>query len=766
MVKMLFILLAALMLASCSGSSWWGEKAPPPKVAVSPSTVSDCPATDKIIKGNETESLYAMKCLEDDVNDAWGKIQGSQKNLLKAEELDNLIERGILDISEGDKKLSKQKLSAVKILLGFNKDISREDTDSLIAWIKQNRSEIRKIYAKLIQEKNPVQYADLKSILNLSSSYLRNRNLDIPKKKLGSVLNTLAYNGDPESPVEESALVAYDVLGVLCPQHSASKSWNSEILAYCFDSLANDFSEGEAWLNFMLNQRAGGYYTPEIHESLKKFSQMLERRTSSPELDGFHPELWVALAAKMKAAPPEDFLKSLNAINAFEKNSNGHFLHPKIVNVVFRVIEDMHRNLLDALPAYSLAMGEAKCINGKVYMWRDCILPRDVIANNEALKVIDRVVSPHFGVDAAPVTGKKFKKILLYQALSNEIIRAFDKDGDGIISSPHFGDDEVTQLLGVALSSVDTISTFINNLKSRANGIALKDQDSDANKYDHLNMPGLARLVTLAGSDVLVRRTKEDRILLEKVLANIFNTFPSHSLQLDRDAMTAILVFVDSFGTLRDFYLSDQLPGQKIVSYQHPTQDKVMVDRPSAVDALPEILSTQFPRTYAACMAVGFERTCGIALDEVLPSADPGSNWTSAGDLDMLTLVVGSLENIFDSCDFDQNGGLSSSLWDGEDELDCTVSKITNIVKRLMESKLVKIKNPKMVKFVLGTVDSIFLTRSFAKAALVRGTANKAMIGPFRTINKEATLGSIYSLMAEILASDRVSALKKQQMQR
>jgi hypothetical protein len=753
-------LLPLLLLTACSPAQWWGEAPPPARVAEAPKSASDaCPEPAALLKGSEAESQQALECLNSDIEDAWKKIRGQESESLAEAEIDTLIERGIIDLAKGNTALSKRKVRAVRRLLAIDSRITKKDTKALLAWLQEHRQELRRLYQLFSHAESDIRYQDFRAALELSSSYLKHRNWKIPREELGRALVDLTADGNAESVTPEVVLVVHDAVGALCPGHQKRGIWDGALLSSCLDSLAQDFDAGSDWVDFVLNQVRPGVDLEKVKKSLDNFLPVVEKRMSHPDATGLNPALWVALARKLKAMPPEGFLESLNIIGKLHSKSSGHYIDPGAITLTLRIVRAYHELMLNGIPSFREAHAKGKCVNAATD-WRNCVLPDPHSIRNQAFQKILKSRNTAYGEYALPFDGHLFKKIALFHALSGEIISSFDSDKDGVISSRwDDSQDEIMNLVSVSLSSVDVITRFINNMKARVRGDALFEQE-EFSSIGHLNLKGLARLITLAGGEIIVNREKEERIFLEKLIANLTNSFPTNSVQLDHDAMSATLVFVSSFGAYRDSYLST--PG--ILQRPHPRYGKTQVDRPSVIQALPKILERNFPRTLKSCQSFGFERSCGISMDEVLPPADPGGDWTSASDLDILTMITASLESLLDSCDYDGSGTLGWNLFDGQDELDCTFTKFSSVTKRLMEAKIVNVEQEQRVRALLSSLNSIFITRSFAKVAMIKGTTSGIVAAPITLwFQKDASLGSIYALLAETLAKDRVKALENPQ---
>jgi hypothetical protein len=274
----------------------------------------------------------------------------------------------------------------------------------------------------------------------------------------------------------------------------------------------------------------------------------------------------------------------------------------------------------------------------------------------------------------------------------------------------------------------------------------------------------MARLVVLIGSDILPMRSYKERGFIKGLAANVLNLFPAGSVTMDQISLTAIFNMLDSFAKLRDSYLgvgNTPFPTTSIVQTKYDAEkQEVFVRRQDVIERLPSILQQEFPRTYASCMEFGFERSCGIFLAEILPkTGDDGSDWITASNLDLITLTASGIESLVDSCDKNADSRLSWNLFDGKDELDCAFSSASDITRRLMESKIIRMDGlgKDIAKFVMRIIDSNFLTRPFGKVALMEGTKRHVLLAPLLMLKyRSASIGSIYAFAAEMADGDGV----------
>ncbi|MCM2322746.1 MAG: hypothetical protein NDJ90_05755, partial [Oligoflexia bacterium] len=220
---------------------------------------------------------------------------------------------------------------------------------------------------------------------------------------------------------------------------------------------------------------------------------------------------------------------------------------------------------------------------------------------------------------------------------------------------------------------------------------------------------------------------------------------------------------------------------------KQPDTQQFVVDRDSVVKNLDKMMAAAFPRTFESCStflqdcdwrgqnckpsSVSFERSCGIAMDEILSGPMPGTNNLSTGDLDVLTILALAMEATIDTCNVqdedDQRDSLHWSLVDGGDELDCGFVKAKDVVNRLMESKILQVKgvDSGVIKLMLDFTSATFITRPMGKVAMIRGQLSVTDLLwnelTFWAYRKGATVGSLYALISDIADSERARGIEK-----
>jgi hypothetical protein len=148
-----------------------------------------------------------------------------------------------------------------------------------------------------------------------------------------------------------------------------------------------------------------------------------------------------------------------------------------------------------------------------------------------------------------------------------------------------------------------------------------------------------------------------------------------------------------------------------------------------------------------------------------MPKADDANKFINPSDLDVMTIVAIGMEGVFDTCGKHKDGTLQSSLIDGNDDLDCGFTRMKDVAERLLDSKIVQTNaaTRATAEQLLDAINSIFLTRTIGKVALIRGTKDDPVVNLplFWLWGKKATIGSSYALLSDVIASDRVDEAKR-----
>jgi hypothetical protein len=421
------------------------------------------------------------------------------------------------------------------------------------------------------------------------------------------------------------------------------------------------------------------------------------------------------------------------------------------------------------MPLYQAAFKNGECQEKNISTWRDCSFTLDQVVelvnkdkNLIAFNVVKNVITPNYASDIKPITPKLISSLLELNSISAKIIKTFGSGEDGYITSTDVnGENEVMGMLERCLVSIETLTDFNSNLQD---GIA-KETSSNFNPStitDDLNIKGLSRLVTMVGSDILVRRDKDSKITAEKILKNLTNIFPQGSLHLNTMEVTAVINLLDSFPKYREKLFSNKKLTLDV--WTDPKTRERYVEFDSFVNSIPAIMQQYFPVSYQSCDEIQFDRTCGLSFKQLFADMDTNKQgYIVESDIDMMFLIATAMEGVVNTCDFNSDNKLGWSLINGNDELDCAFSKLSHVTRRLIDAKIIDESTNELIKIALAFVDSNFITRTIGKSILVTGSLNKFLTWvPQYLFKRHATVGSLYALLAEVQNPEEAKRLQKQ----
>jgi hypothetical protein len=773
--------IASIGLTSCGLKHWLGE-APPPVRIVSKADASsqsgpggDCDSWTKIYEGTEEESSSTFECWAAKEPDVWKKVRGARPGELTEREIALIIRNGIISIDGGEpaRAMWIRRFIALKQLLGFGPTVTKEKVDRWISWLRAHRSAIRSSYKKLVpfEKVNNFTYSDMQLALETGSSFLRELGWEKSSTELFPLLRDAFNITDSQTltGLEPGVRAARNALGYICPLQSAATHVQPTEIADCFDHASVHFKPSARWVEFMINDKSSilNSEAARIKDSIRTAEPLVEKWFSQPHLTAIDTRLWVEFAKAMGAHPPDHFIDSLQLIRKVDSDSDKYSIRPVVMNRVFALIQEYENLMLDAIPEFSWAYRKHQCVNEKATSWKECIL-KDTSAREKS-KTIDmvlRVKNFRHGIEAVPLDGSVMSTIAFFDAASEQIIQIFDENKDGVISVD-IGTNKNDELVTFITSSIETyqsIERYLSNLGKRLNGhaLALLNDEGAITLSPQWNLTAFAKLIA-SSHDVLVERNQEQRNFFEKVLDNVANTFPTGSVALDRPAITAILTNLTSLPHYRQLALEEILGGKEAA--QDAMERDFLITRDVFRAHIGDILKRNFPRTFQRCTEFGFEKSCYIAFDEIMPSPDEARKFISQSDLDLATITAIAMEGVFDTCGKNQDGTLAYSLFDGNDELDCGFNKMKIAGTRLMDSGIVQVspQTKALADLALETINSTSITRPIGKVALIRGTKSTPFLNIplFWAFGKRATIGSSYGLLSDIIASDRVKEANK-----
>ena len=765
-------ILAVMTFDGCSLRSWWGEKGPAREAISMPDTKPSCGDLAEVLTGSEERSLAVFDCLQLRFSSLWENVEGHKKNSLSDEEFSILVRKGVLGI-HGDREDLLKRVFTLKNMLGIKPGLIRAEVDSWLDVARKVRGGARYLFQKIKSRNEPFFYSDLELGVAVSAPVLSKAAVDFNSREVADLwISVLGLQDrDIVGTLPAGLDFAINILNAVCPNFSVRDRWNSVETSQCLQLLVGQFKGAAAWFDFATNPdykfnlKNYGF----INESINSTESKLTSWFDDPRLGYLETRRLIDLSKGLGVDPPTKFIDSLGLVSKFHNKSSGKLIHPTFLQHDLGLMANFHRLLLESMPVFTDASERHKCLplsgRREPYSWRECV-PTDIEAARKKYELVDlvlRVKNTNYGGEAVPLDGRMFSRILLFYILSGEIVRVFDNDGDGIIST-NIGnnDDELVHLLSTGVQGYEVIKRFTDNVGRKFKGLMIEPGDP-TDRFNKFDITGLARLITMT-NDVLVVRTRENEDFLKGIFSYLFNIFPKSSVFMDQMAVTAVTTTLDSLADYRKVYLSvlgkNELLSKDDLEYQRPG----LVHRDDITKFLPEMLKRNFPRTYESCTEFGFERSCGIAFDEIIPSAESGSAYVSPDDLDILTIVAISIEGLLDTCDKNGDKRLSWKVIDGKDELDCGYTRFKDVVQRLMEANVIHASafDKAKVNFMLEAINSIFVTRIMGKISIVKGNNDWLVLNlPFFWAYNHATIGSVYGLISDTLNEKRVRAEKK-----
>ncbi|NDG85722.1 MAG: hypothetical protein EBX52_11900, partial [Proteobacteria bacterium] len=293
------------------------------------------------------------------------------------------------------------------------------------------------------------------------------------------------------------------------------------------------------------------------------------------------------------------------------------------------------------------------------------------------------------------------------------------------------GRDQAEQLIRLGIRLIDT-TTHLSNLIRAIRELPL-DPSSVAHSLAPHPLPGIGELLQI-GSDLLPDR--------EAAPAGL-------------DA-TGLLAWMRLYERLRS--LNPRGLVDCGVEFRDDSRGKFLKRR-TVLECLPRMVRDEFPRVYQDCLNWGFERTCGVVFDEILPNPDPGSIELEVHDADIIPLAGMLFERIYDFCDENRNGLLEAGgVRAGEKR--CVAAVGVRIADALMDADFVK-STPKALRF-LGWIRRPGPASRIAESGLARGSLSGTswyrLLGSLFE-RMPASPGSVLSFLAEIMNTEKTRAI-------
>jgi hypothetical protein len=673
---------------------------------------------------------------------------------------------------------------AVEKLAGLTGKHFRQNLEARGAWLAANWPRLKAAYVNFWPSSNPRNflYSDFSDAVNVIASLLGQINLQISSNDLVDSLNAIFTINDPyiRRSLLPGASIALNTLQTFCPNLDSGNVWTSSSIGTCLAMIPNQFQSGREWAEFWLSPIT---VTPSkaqltvAQNSLSALQTKISEWFAQPGHQPLNTNLLLNFSDAIGAHPPTGFVNSLNIISHFDPKSTGPLFQPSVANFLVSIYVGYIKNVFSGIIPFIDASLASKCQSPSVRDWQKCV-PKSGFASLRTqypgIELAMEVKPSEYGQNAVPLSGTRFINIMRYDSVAAQILKAFSKDGHLITADNSDGKDEVTNLLDVGLASEDVIQRFYTNFRDRLQGLPVSET-TPRRTFAGVDLAGLARLLTLYATDLLVDRTQAERNQIKIWIQNLsqFVTIvPDSTSFLDQKAVTAILTFVDGFSDYQNAYYSIIVPFSNVPELGFPaqvissiSQSPDHLPRERVLFYLPQILQQTFPTTFASCKTFGFMKSCGISFDEILPHSDDDPDFMSVSDLDLLTIVAAGMEGVLRACDFDGDGQL------GLNEVSCATALFTDTTTRLLKSNLVNVHKSTFITGLLTFLKSTPLTRVFGDVPLIQGSTQYMGLSYFDlppillqeifTQNQgRATLGTMYGLFSDILDPDRTRQTK------
>ncbi len=728
------VLVSCMLLSGCGFvKSIWNAAPPKRKTVILES--KPLPPFSKVFSENEDESASTFREWKSSILGSFKQIEGRQKEFLSREEIRVLVASGLVKLDD-HRSTSADRALAILEILGFKDGIGIRELNSLFDWIELHKSEARDFYLLFLSEtydSNRIHARQIISIVNLFGSFVSLLgDQDVTPEHLGELILPWVPKTHPRA---RNALNSGIDLGIsffasFCGDRVAQHAWNGKRIGLCLKSLIGEFESTAPAVDFMFGIRSPSENT----EALLHAAAAFEARVRSWIHGHHHPLFPVSKVAQFSKdlgiPPPYAFLKMTEWMPKLNQDSTLEGLSPKFFVELAGVVRTW---ITDAANA-----SKGSGCNAQEH-WKSCPFsgdydPATQLFNGEYATLIR---TPTLGF---------VSKVALYHALSGFIFTKLDIEKTGEIGS------RIKELITLSIRLLDS-NAFTQNVIA-----AILEKPVDpVNTEDSLKAHtrnGLAELAALA-ADLIPNRDQSGRTLLRKLQSQILGREKRMPYSMDRIGLTAFIYLFDLVGSLNSDYL---------LRYDLPVKSEGtlrFVNRRKIIESFPKILFDHFPRLYNECVAWGFERTCGVVFDEILPNSLPGRDDLETYELDVITLSAVLIESMMNRCDRNSDDSLSGSPIDGYDEKTCMITVSTALAKRLMRAGFVD--QDHQTEFLMKLTNHFFIAKWAAKAALARGTAKGIAwfaLPAANWLTGPASLGSVMSVAAELMDPAKVKAVE------
>lgn len=714
--------------------SIWNAEAPKRKVVVLES--KPMPEFSRIFSHDETDSRQTFEAWKENILSSFKQIEGNQKDYLSRAEIRTLVRSGLVKLDPNPEISAERALSVLEIL-GFKDGVGIADVSALIQWLDDHRREARAFYDLFINETfetDRIHAAQVTAVLNLFGSFASLLgDQDVNSEHLGELVLPWIPTAYPRA---RNALPSGIELGIaffvsFCGDRVRPDVWNGNRIGRCLRSLTTEFSPVDAVVDFMFGNRSPTLEPEKLAGAAKNFELRVRNWIQGHHHPLFPVRKVAEFAKALSIPPPYAFLKMTEWMPKLNSDSTIEGFSPTFFIDLSGILRVWVESTVQAASTQPCATHES---------WKSCEFtgkfePAEQLFNGEYATLIR---TPTLGF---------VSKVALYHALSGFVFTRLDIEHEGELKS------NIKDLIGIAIRLLDS-NAFAQNVIAGILERPIDPSNMEDSLKSHTRL-GLAELAALA-ADLIPSRDQNDRTLLRKLQSQILNREKRMPYSMDRIGLTAFIYLYDLVSSLNHDYLT---------RYELPVRAEGtlrFVKRRRIMEVFPTLLFDHFPRLYNECVKWGFERTCGVVFNEILPNASPGRDELETYEMDVITLSAVLIESMMGRCDRNSDDRLSGSPIDGYDEKTCMITIGTALAKRLMRAGF--LDQDQHADFLMKLTNHFFIARWAAKAALARGTVKGIAwfaIPASNWLSGSANLGSVMSVAAELMDPKKVKAVEE-----
>lgn len=762
---LLVLMVAAQGLGGCVlgdlARRYWGE-APVSQGVVDLASQASGPGCasplEVLTASTDQKSLEVLECWEKTAREVFRAVRGEHEGRILASEIRYLISRRVISFT-GDIERDQRRVEAVLGVAGFqDATLSAEGFQRWSGWVRTKRLQLRRSYALWVElpEVAPRRYEDFHALVHLGASALRQAGFRFSPEEMAHVWDGAVH---PEDRDWRRALVPvarslFEVASTLCPGLDA---WDAAVMAGCLERATDGLAAAPRYVEWVLNpapaanaaDRFDSARAQVLEDELREAGRRFQDWFSQPGLGTIRTDHWVEMMNALGARLPDDILDRLGWIEKLKGRSTAGEIHPSAISRFFAVAGRAQVRIWRAIPVFQRLEREGRCGGAD---WKNCAYTGTAQPSlaPEAIRWALQIRNLKWGREAVPLTGRRLSQMAYFAELADEVLRAFDSDGDGVVqASPIEEEDEILDLMASVLQGIESWQALVGNLEAKWKGDVLKG-GAPVVPISGLSLHGLARLLAMSSDVLVVRDSPEERNRLEEIFGLLVNLFPRSALFLDSKSLAASFTLALSLGDFSEAYQQELESVEELAVRLDPASRARFVHEDELRRALPSLLLRHFPRTAESCHRWGWQKSCERAFLQILPRSDDYPELIRVSDLDLLTIIATAVEGLVDSCDRDGDGELEGNLWSGSDELDCAVTRVKDGTLRLMESRVLKIERfwqRAGVEITLHAMNSLFVGRHFGKLSIVRG---RPVVVPVWGIWRSGSVGSLYSLLGHL----------------